>query len=198
MPPFHAYSFIPSVIWSPPLPLTHGVANLLLTNDVQEISFSFGSVVTLPEGFRAVANALIRGDVGITTDPNLVPVGKRAVYEKDTNMIRFCQDDILDFPEGRALAVHESVHVMHDIRGRNTSVRSEESAAYIAKAWYLFSGMDPRPATMPIELWDIAVQIRSRGTLGVGPAHASGAEIQACRALIAHKYVNGHYGNDGV
>lgn len=152
MPPFHAYSFIPSVIWSPPLPLTHGVANLLLTPSVQEIGFTFGSVVTLPEGFRAVADALTRGDIDITTDPHLVPKGRRAAYDKENNIIRFCQDDILDFPEGRATAVHESVHAIHDIRRKNTSERSEESAAYIAAAWYLFSGMNPRPATTPTEL----------------------------------------------
>jgi hypothetical protein len=197
VPPVYAYSFIPSVQMPRRLPIAHRLAALLLSDRVQEISFTFGSVVTLPEGFRAVAAALIRGDIRVTTDPNLVPIDAYGEYDKSSNVIHLTQDDVLDFPHGRSVAIHESCHALHDIRGRRTSVRSEESAARIAQAWYLFSCIEPRPSTTPEAIWDAALQIRSRGVLEGRPAHATWSEITACRSAVAPKYT-GYYANNGV
>jgi hypothetical protein len=197
--PHHSFMFIPSIQWPPRLPLAHRLANLLLSWDVQSISFTFGSVVVMPDGFRAVANALVAGDIGISTDPTKLRPGEHARYEYDRlNLLMFRTDNILDTKFGRAVAVHECKHVISDIKGKNVARRSEEAAAFLAESWYLRNcdGAFPRPIDTPKPIWDIAHDMANRAALEGRPVRVTGSEIQTCRIEIARIRAGGGYAND--
>lgn len=203
--PMHNIMFIPSIL--PPLspPIFMSLAKLMLSDDVQKISFNFGSVRANAEGWRKVAAALLSGKVKVSTKATDVPPGSTAFYYMkenpltDANTLALGSDKILDFDWGRGVAIHECKHAMADILGRASSLRSEESAARIAEAWYLRNVSAPQPPDMPEPIWQIAQDLANRAALEGRPVRVTGSEITTCRKEVAKLgYANEHRRWDGV
>ncbi len=203
MPPLYPgyHHILFPIPWLPtvPLPLSHRIANLLLSDEVQQISFRFGHVITLPEGFRKVADAIRDGRVSVSADATGVPSGATAAYNQFTNVLHFGAPSILDSADGRGTTVHECRHAVSDVIARKTAMRHEEAACFIAESWYLQNIGAPRNAGITQSLWDIATALRGRAARG-RPVTATGAEINAGRRAVAveYAYENEHYSFDGV
>lgn len=180
--------------------LAKGIADLILKPEVASIHFSFGSVLIMPEGFRAVSDALRSGRVTVKIAPEyLKKEDSDAEYDSDLNQLIFPTRTLLWSAAGRSTAVHESTHVIADWRRRSTAMRSEEGAAYVAEAWYNLNVGGGDMSGIPEEVVSIAAAVRARAS-GSGPVAMLGSEINAVRREMAQKkdVENGHFtGNNG-
>ena len=187
-------------------PLSHRLANLLLTDPVQRASFTVGHVIVLPEKFRAVSDALRSGRMKIVVDPvRLASEEALAMYlpfeswgHKDTFL--FATDSILDTEAGRVTAVHEALHASMDSAGQQTAVRNEEGAAYVMECIYAkYSGIKALANTTQA-IMDVAKDIWTRMDAGERPAKASAAQIAVLRREMADSfnYRNDFYYHDWV
>jgi len=190
--------------------LTRNIKNLLISDRVQEINFDFGSVLVHAYHFREIAKMfatqLHEKGIHVVINPEYIrqestPDHPRdAVYSSDYDAIYFKAPDALDGEEGRALAVHECVHVVCDYRRRVTAIRSEEGAAMVAQVWYQLSSDD---VVLFDEfygpIWEIADRLRNRWLATGKPVPLRGSEINAVRAHAARMgYENAHYSHDGI
>ncbi len=104
--PMHHFMFIPSIL--PPIrtPIFMSLAKLMLSDEVQKISFNFGNVRANPDGWRSVAEALISGKIEASVKVTDVPPGVTSLhFMKDNqltnaNVLAFGSDKILDFNSG--------------------------------------------------------------------------------------------------
>lgn len=175
--------------------LAHGIANLILKPEVTAIHFSFGSVLIMPEGFRAVAEALRGGKVTVRVDPDyLKSQDSDAEYDAVKNELIFPTHMLLWTAAGRSTAVHEATHVIADWRRRSTAMRSEEGAAYVAEAWYNLNVGGGDMSGIPDEVVGIAEAVRGRASSGA-PVAMTGSEINAVRGEMARvkDVENGHF-----
>ncbi len=175
--------------------LGRSLSVLLMSAEVQKISFAFGSVIVLPEGFRAVAEGLAAGDISVKLEPTRLEKEKSdAEYDADANAFSFRSNWVLTRPEGRGTAVHEASHAVADWRGRSTSIRSEEGAAYLAEALYHLNAGSEDHAEVPDVVLEVAHAVRAQ------PGHVSlsASQINGIRrAMMEEGYENGFYANDG-
>jgi hypothetical protein len=193
----------------PNQPVSHLAAALLVSEEVQGISFYFGHVHILPQDFRRVAGALRDGRIAVEIDPvRLDEVARetgehvKGLYLPRGNTMVFRTNKILDSASGRGTVVHEASHAVADMRRKSTAIRSEEAAAFICEAWYLDScGHGPELDDYRVSsvFFTIAQAMRERARAGV-PVRATASEINDAREEIAlvYRYESGFNRHDGV
>jgi hypothetical protein len=193
-------------------PAADMVKKLLLSDEVQGIRFTVGSVLVWPAGFRAVADQIhsIAGIPGlrVVIDPTyfigLLAKGEAAFAEYDAvdDTIRLPSHRFLESAVGLGIVVHECVHALSDLRGRSTAVRSEEGAADVAAAWYyLACGVEGEVGSdiMDEETFEIAAAVRERAARTSGIIGLGASEINAVRRTAARDGAdNGHTIRNGI
>ena len=181
--------------------LSDGMEELLLSKRVQEINFDFGSVLVHAVRYREIAKMFVKklGDKGIHTvvhPAHLISEESEAMYYSAHDSMYFKSSTVLNDEGGRATAVHEATHALCDYRGRTTAIRSEEGACFLAEALYLLSKTDGVATSedVPLKVFDIAADIRTRARRTAGPVALRSSEINAIRLEMARLgYENGHY-----
>lgn len=179
---------------------------LLLSPQLKEISFSMRGIRVTGPGFAELANCFsdhpIRHRIRVTTRPVLVGPRSIAVYMPDTNKILLRSDTVLHTVIGRSHVVHELTHAQLDLRGRSTPLRSDESAAFIAEAWYLLaSGVsnDEIDQSVTSGIRTIAADLRNQAQISRGVVEVSADQINTARWIMGtFRYENGHYHYDGI
>ncbi|KIT16810.1 hypothetical protein [Jannaschia aquimarina] len=193
-----------------PRDLVEELIRLYESRAVQRIAFELEHVRVTPEGFRQVALRLALGEIAVVINseaiairnPGSEPDDVLAMYvsEDRFNAMIFHDDmDLTTIPQKRR-AVHEGVHAMHDIWGRQTAIFHEEGAAYIAGAWFEQEIGYVGNHTGSQKIADyLAREMRSRITAGGRIVEGTADEINAAR-FIAHMrgYDMDFYNWDGV
>lgn len=202
--PFANVAAVPPAAARPPL--SHRLADLLLTDAVQKVSFTVGHVIVLPAKFRAVSEALRDGRITVLVDPaRLANEGSVAMYLNNRfwgheNAFMFASDAILDTPTGRATAVHEALHAAMDIAAQGTAIRNEEGAAFVMECLYAKNTGMTALGGVTQTIMDVASDLWSRMEGGERPARATATQINALRREMATSfgYENAHYSHDGA
>lgn len=181
---------------------------LLRTNEVKQISFTLRGITVSGHGFhelsKCFSDTTLYRRVRVTIRPELVGPHALASYDPHANKLRLRSGTVLNTAAGRAAVIHECTHAQLDLRGLDTSTRSEEGAAFVAEAWYLLAcGLQPDVVYpgFPTEIASIAIELRQRA------AHARGGSValdadqinQARRVMaVSYGYGSGSYDSDGI
>lgn len=185
------------------------VAALLEGTDVQAIHFKCGHVTVSPKGFKEVAKALRSGKVKIKIDA--ATLGSTiATYSSGDNLFTFRSYNVLDTIEGRGGVVHEAAHAVADWVSKKTAIRTEESASFVAEAWYYIAqGIASENANGPHgapfaqspsqPFFDIATDLITRSKTETKPVAMTADQLKSARKTTkkVYSYKNGHYSNDG-
>lgn len=183
------------------------IQSLLRSNEVRQISFSMRGIRVTGWGYHEVSNhisdQMIPNRIRITVRPELVSPNAEAEYDPVDDKIHLRSANVLTTYNGRSGVVHECTHAQLDMRATSTPIRNEESAAFIAQAWYLLacrldtSFIDQMTST---EIRQIAESLRTRsnGMFGA-PVELTADEINTARRVIgSFGYGNGHYTSNGI
>lgn len=185
------------------------IQNLLRSNDVRDINFRFGGVLVSGHGFWEVSNRIsdrpIRSRIRITVRPQLVRANADATYDPVDDKIHLRSNTVMNTAAGQGQVVHECTHAQIDYRSTSASIRSEESAAFIAEAWFLLATR--RLAISSIDWWvsqeirtiaqNLSQQYHARSQFHVIDVSNNQINI-ARRAITRMGYGNGHYTSDGI
>ncbi|MEZ5428047.1 MAG: hypothetical protein R2747_17375 [Pyrinomonadaceae bacterium] len=184
------------------------IIQLLLGNTVRQINFSLRGLLVTGRGFEELSfcfsDTPIRHRIRILVRPELISRTADAEYHSDTDKLLFRTPAVLQTYVGRATVVHECTHALLDLRSRASSVRSEESAAFIAEAWYLLNcGYDPVDVNNYLTVFgNIAENLRQQAMTsggGATPIELSVEQINAARAQTGRLgYTSGHYTKNGI
>lgn len=183
----------------PPLPITHRLANILVSRHVQQIGLTFGSVIKLPADYRTIADYLRAGHVKISYDPaRLARHDAEALYDQSTDTLVFDHPDFVSTAKGRAEAVHEVSHAVADLRRGNTAMRTEEAAAHVAEVWFAMNAGELNEGGYLQNTLSVAADMRRRASQGL-PVQATSREINAVRGDMAQLGIeNSHYSFNGI
>jgi hypothetical protein len=178
---------------------------LLRSPEVQEINFDMRGLLVTGRGFTELATCFsdtpISHRIRVTVRPELVPIRGHAAFRGSTDTILLRSPDVIHTVPGRKSLVHECTHAQVELRGRGTSVRSEESAAFIASSWYLLAcGVSDSEIDSLInpDIRTIAADLRTQAQTGGGIISVSAEQINLARRIIAGNYSMGYSDNDGV
>jgi hypothetical protein len=196
--------------------LVKGFRALLRRPETSEINFNFGSVQVHARSFREVSelftDRLGGSGLHVVVHPSfLIEENAGAMYLSHNDTIYVSRFDLLDDAAGRGTAIHECVHAICDYRSRNTAIRSEEGAAYVAEAWFRQAADDDdivifNTPTAEV-IWDVATAARARHQKSGAPVSLRGSEINAVRMAVAQMkhadgsfaYLNDYYkDHDGI
>jgi len=187
--------------------LDQDIQNLLRTSFVQEINFSVSerTVIVSGQGFRALSDHLSDNYIPhkLWVRPNAGLVGHRneALYNSGQDTLRVRSDTVLLTQFGRGVVVHECTHAQIDLRGRNTPVRSNEGAAYIAEAWYHLACVADIAATapdIPAVIITIARDLRARSKQAGGAVvELTPQQVNDARGAM-DRYGQGFYLGNGI
>lgn len=129
-----------------PVPLTLQLADFLVSDPVQKISFDFGGFRVTPGDFCELAGKVLlpHRPVRVSVDPErLAAVNAVAGYDNLNNTFVFRAATIFHETKGRGDAMHEIVHAIADMRAHNTGRLEEESASFLAEyLYYIVAGVD--------------------------------------------------------
>lgn len=185
------------------------IRDLLRSNEVKQINFIMRGIRISGHGYQALSEcfsvAPIAHRIRVTVRPQLVPGRATAQYDPVDDKINLRSPDVLRTVFGRSVVVHECTHAQLDLRGVTTSIRSDESAAYIAETWYRLASDDSLVAMrndgIPTDVINVTISLRERANRARGAAvSVRGDEIDLLRRAMARiGYSAGHYlGNDGI
>ena len=185
------------------------VQNLLRSNEVKAIDFTFASLRVTGHGFwelsHRFSDTFMSHRIRVTVRPAIVGRTALAAYDPNDDKLNLRSRDTLSTAAGRGSVVHECTHALMDMRGLQTRIRSEEGAAFIAKAWYLLNAnadlYEPGDFNLTGEHVMIAHDLRTRSIRGRGSTVAlTGAQVTAVRRSMAdiYGYGSGVYTGDGI
>ncbi|MEJ6394635.1 hypothetical protein V8J82_15315 [Gymnodinialimonas sp. 2305UL16-5] len=120
-----------------PTRLAKRVVDILRDPDLRKISYTFDKITISPHDFQAVIHAIECGQVKVRLAKAQEVDSFTAAYSLPANEIIVRSEAFLDTISGKAVAVHEAVHVAKDIRRMTWRTRKGEAAAFCAQAWYL-------------------------------------------------------------
>jgi hypothetical protein len=179
---------------------------LLRSPEVQEINFDMRGLLVTGRGFTELATCFsdtpISHRIRVTVRSGLVSATSAASFNSTTDTIHLRSPDVMHTIEGRRTIVHECTHAQTNLRGRGTSIRSEEAAAFIAQSWYLLacgvSDSEINRLTQS-DILTIATDLRTQAQAGGGIISVSAEQINLARRIIATAYPMDYYPNsDGI
>ncbi len=130
-------------------------------------------------------------------------VGRRSNAHYDRDVIRVKSADVLRTLSGRATVVHECTHAQFDLRALHSPIRSEEGAAFIAKAIYMLAcnaDIQEIDDAVTSEIREIAESVLASYRITRSTVQLTQDEIDIVRRVMVHdfRYRNGHYTNNGI
>ena len=180
--------------------------NLLLSDHVQSIAFTFLDIVVNPSGYRAVARALTnyklnaRERVKLEGNSNaLYHNHSFMAYVSAENLIVYSSKTVLATVEGKGLAVHEATHALCDRKGNPVSALTAEGAAYVAQLWYLMNA-NPSIVVPNNPVMDAVNAVRGKKGFRFGTPtvpHAIANAVRAHMQAIGYRR-NTVYAYDGI
>lgn len=178
----------------------------LRTPPVQEINFSMRGIRVTGPGFAVLSvhfsDQPVPQRIGVTVRPELVGAQNDAVYDSVSDTIHLRSDTVLQTTVGQSHVLHECTHAQIDLRGRGTSIRSEEGAAFIAEAWFLLAcGVADAAVDRLVgaAVRTIAADLRRRfQATGLIPETTADQINSARTAMRDRGYRNGYYVENGL
>lgn len=182
------------------------IGDLLRSNEVKEMNFSFRGLRITGYGYWELSHCFsdrpVRHRIRVSVRPELVGSCCEAEYLSDDKLLLRSRD-VMATDIGRSVVVHECTHAQFDLRSRGSSERSEESACFIAEAWYLLARRVDRviiDSRVSPEIRTIAEDLRSRAQRLYGaPAELTLEQMSTARSRMAREgYSNERYIRDGI
>lgn len=166
------------------------LAELLQSAPVQQISFTFKSILIFPTGWSKVAAALRAAKPALTVEvnaPMLKKLDANAAFQPGTpGRFFFRSHKTLRKSEGCGSAVHEGLHAISALAHRAPSVE-DEAAAMLARAWYhVNTGTTQGYGGLMRDLFAIAGRLRAAAAGSATPPRVS-AEDCALLLDVAHR-----------
>ncbi len=180
---------------------------LLRTPPVQEINFSMRGIRVTGLGFAVLSthfsDQMIPQRIRVTVRPELVGSRDDAVYDSVSDVMNLRSDTVLQTTVGQSVVIHECTHAQLDLRGRRTSIRSEEGAAFIAEAWYLLAcGMSDAQVDLCVgaDLRTIAASLRTQAQATGAIVEVTADQINTARSVMVRlfRYATGNYQANGL
>lgn len=182
------------------------IQGLLRSHEVRQIDFSMRGMRVTGHGYWQLSNCFsdrpISHRIRVSVRPQLVGGRWGAEYDPVANKIHLRSPDILNTVSGRALVLHECTHAQFDLRGRQTSIRSEEGAAYVAEAIYMIicrSHPDEIAQQVTTDIFNVAEDLYFRARETRRTPEMAAVQINTVRrAIVGLGYTTGHYVSDGI
>ncbi len=111
------------------------IMNVLGSPYLNYLDFVLDDLLVYPTFFHKVGQAILDGKIGISVNPAGMSPGAEAEYDYTASppMFRIRYAD-MHTPLQKSAVVHEAVHAVNHLKGRDRDIPLDESAAYLAQS----------------------------------------------------------------